>query len=461
MRTRAVRVRFAAVVGVAALAMAACGDDDGGGDASPGTTASGSATTSASTGSTGGTGTTGGGGGGAAECTGTPEASDTGITAETYKIGIVASLTGSAAPLFEPTVRAAQARVDLANAEGGICGRQIQLVEADDASNPQQNLSASQSLVQQQNVFMVLNPTPFAFGGYRYLQEQGVPVVGGCFDGPEWFQEPNTNMVCNVGNSHPDRPEYTTTAQFMKDQGATKVAALGYGSSPSSAKAAENFHNHAAPAVGLDPVYLNTSLAFGTVDVSSVVLDLRNRQVDGISLPLIQNSNFAVVTGGAQAGIDWKAAVMATGYGQSLLDQPTAVAVAETPGVFMQSQFRPVEEPNEGTERMQAAFAEYADFDGVPDYAWYEGWLSADLAIDGLLAAGVNPTRESYLDALHGLGTWDGNGVLARAVDISLEGFGTPQPETCSWFMKVENGEFVSATGPDPVCGPLIEDSVA
>jgi len=285
--------------------------------------------------------------------------------------------------------------------------------------------------------------------------------VGGCFDGPEWFQEPNTNMVCNIGNSHPDRPEYTTAAQFMKDQGATKVGSLGYGSSPSSSKAAENFHNHAAPAVGLEPVYLNTSLAFGTVDVGSVVLDLRNRGADGVNLPLINNSNFAVVTGGVQAGIDWKAAVMATGYGQSLLDQPTAVSAAETPGVFMASSFRPVEVPNEGTERMQAAFAEYADFEGVPDYAWYQGWLSMDLAIEGLLAAGVNPTRESYLDALHALGSWDGNGLLPRQVDISLEGFGQAQPETCAWYMKVENGEFVSATGPEPVCGDLIEASIS
>jgi len=435
------------VLAATALVVAACGDDGDDGAAAP-TSGGGAATTAP--GATGGSDATGN------------EASDTGITEDTYKIGFVYSATGVAAPNFKDTLRAAEARVKLQNDQGGVFGRTIELVGADDASTPQQNLSASQSLVQNQDVFMVINNSSFTFGGYRYLQEEGIPVVGGCYDGPEWFQQPNTNMVCNVGNSSENRAAYTNDALFMKSQGATKVASLGYGSSPSSSKEAQNFHDFGAPEVGLDPVYVNTSLPFGTVDVGSIVLDMKAAGVEGVQLPLIQTTNFAVVTGGVQAGIDWKAALMSTGYGQDLLDQPTALAAAEQPGVFFSTtSFAPVELETEATKRMAEAFSTYSGLDGVPLYAWYQGWLSADLVIKGLEAAGRNPTRESFLDALHGLGTYDADGILAEPVDISLEGFGQAQERRCSWYMKVEDGRFVVASpGTEPLCGDLVPASI-
>lgn len=425
MRSQSVRTVVAIMV-VGGMALAACGDDGGGGGASAG------------------------GGGN--------EASAPGVSEDTYTIGFIGALSGVAAPNNQCMVQGAEARIGRQNAEGGVHGREIQLEVADDGSTPEQNQSASQSLVQTQDVFMVINNSPFTFGGARWLTQNEIPVVGGGYDGNEWFEEGSENMVSIAGNSSPNFPQFTNTAQFIKDQGGTRAATLGYGDSPSSSTAAQKFGDFAGPAVGLDVPYVNTSVPFGSVDVQSIVLDMRSEDIDSAYLPMNNNTNFAIVTGARQAGVDMKVAVSATGYGQTLLDQPTALREAE--GAYFQTGFKPAEVEDEATQQLRDDLATHGDFTGVPGFDCYQGYVSADLVIRGLEEAGQNPTRESFLDALHEMGTYDGGGLLARNVDISLEGFGQAQEETCTWFVQVVDGQFVPVPeSGEPVCGELIPES--
>ena len=104
--------------------------------------------------------------------------------------------------------------------------------------------------------------------------------------------------------------------------GATKVAALAYGISASSTAAAENLQKFAVPEVGLKAVYTNTTVDFGSTDVGPQVLGIKNAGADAVYLPLVANSNIAVVQGLAQNGVKMKSTCLATGYGQPLLDQP-------------------------------------------------------------------------------------------------------------------------------------------
>ena len=52
-----------------------------------------------------------------------------GVTAKTVKLGFIWSGTGVAAPNFEDSGKACQARVDAQNAKGGVNGRKIDLQE--------------------------------------------------------------------------------------------------------------------------------------------------------------------------------------------------------------------------------------------------------------------------------------------------------------------------------------------
>jgi branched-chain amino acid transport system substrate-binding protein len=112
---------------------------------------------------------------------------------------------------------------------------------------------------------------------------------------------------------------YDTPARVMKMLGVKKVGVLAYGSAQSSVDAANSFMKYAVPGVGLDPAYTNTSVDFGTSDVGPLVLGIKNAGVNGVYLPMVAATNIAVAQGLQQSGVNMKAIVLATGYGQDFL----------------------------------------------------------------------------------------------------------------------------------------------
>ena len=152
----------------------------------------------------------------------------------------------------------------------------------------------------------------------------------------------------------------------MKAQGAKKVAALGYGISPSSSEAAKSLNKYAVPAVGLEAVYTNTTVDFGSTDVGPLVLGIKNAGADAAFYAMNGNTNLAIAQGLKQNGVKMKAQLMATGYGQSLLDQPIADQLG--PSVIFTQGWAPVEAKTKATKKFQADLKKYADFTGVPDF---------------------------------------------------------------------------------------------
>src|ERR1700728_2778112 len=116
-----------------------------------------------------------------------------GVSATSINIGIVTSLTGAAAASFNGARQGADARFKLQNSEGGVDGRKINLIAADDTSSPQGAQSAVSELVNEKHVFGLIFISAVTGTAYHLAQQQGVPVIGYPADGPEWSQQPNTN----------------------------------------------------------------------------------------------------------------------------------------------------------------------------------------------------------------------------------------------------------------------------
>ncbi|HVT64396.1 MAG TPA: ABC transporter substrate-binding protein [Mycobacteriales bacterium] len=73
---------------------------------------------------------------------------DVGLDATTLTIGMVASLSGPVSGLFDGAVHGGQAFANYVNhAEGGICGRQVNVAVRDDGTNCTQDENATQSLI--------------------------------------------------------------------------------------------------------------------------------------------------------------------------------------------------------------------------------------------------------------------------------------------------------------------------
>jgi branched-chain amino acid transport system substrate-binding protein len=381
-----------------------------------------------------------------------------GVTAKAVTLGFINSQTGVAAPVVKNAHKACEARVDAQNAEGGVNGRKINLEVIDDKSSAA-NLTAAKDLVENRKVFAVINQSPFGFLNYRYVRDAGVPYIGAGNEGTFFYDEGNENVISTLADGSPvPGLAYDTATKMMKKLGATKVAAIGYGASQSSSENARATETYAAEAQGLEPTYLNTNLDFGSTDVGPVVLGIKNSGADGLYLPLDSDTNFAIVQGLQQNGVEMKANVLATGYSQDLLDQPIVKTI--TPNDVMFTGYRPVELGGAAVKKFQSNLEKYADLTGVPDYGTYTGYIACDLAIVGLKNAGKDLTRQGFVDAIRNTngGSYNGAGLLCRPVNLSYEKYGTVSPTSCTWFVNVKNGKFNVLNGGKPLTGKLVGD---
>jgi branched-chain amino acid transport system substrate-binding protein len=383
----------------------------------------------------------------------------TGVSAKDIKVGYIYSKGGVAGSTFEHAGDGFNARIKAENAAGGVNGRKITPVVVDD-SGATNNLQAAQSLVQNDKVFAVVNNSSFAFLTYRYLLDNGVPMLGGGFDGNEYGQPGNEKLISILGNISPVYGlQYKPgMVQLMKKKGAKNVGTVSYGVSASSTAAAKNLQKYAVPDAGLKAAYTNTSVDFGTTDVGPLVLGMKNAGVDATYLPLVLSSNLAIIQNAAQNNLQFKLAVLATGYGQPLLDQPVSKTIG--PEVLFAQGWAPVELKTAATKKFQSDLAKYAGYKGVPDFGVYTGYLTADLLIDGLKAAGKDLTRDGYITATKGLNTWDAAGMACQPVDVSAQGFGQPPQTACSWYVQIKDGKFVPYPNSKPIKGKLIKASL-
>ena len=365
-------------------------------------------------------------------------------------IALVTSLTGPAAPEFSTSPAAFKARIALQNAEGGVNGHKLVPLVVDDQTT--QTTSAVQDAISK-GAFGIVSDSSLFFSAAKYPQQQGIPVTGGDFDGPEWGEQPYTNMFSSDdGSLNPKYPVNLNVAHFMKQHGGTILGTYGYSVSPSSARAAvgtaEAFEHYGGK-VGV----LNTSVPFGGVDFTADALVAKQKGVNAIFPSTDNDSNFALVTAFKQAGIKPKVVVLPTGYDPTTVGSP---AWQDLQGDYFLSQFRPFSAPNAGTEQMQQAMEKYAHWSATqfPNYSQYEAWLGADLMIKGLELAGKSPTRSSVIKELRDLKSYNGNGLLPITFNYSTI-FGHDPSVSCSWFLKATQSGFSLASA-TPTCGAYV-----
>jgi branched-chain amino acid transport system substrate-binding protein len=360
----------------------------------------------------------------------------------------ISSLTGPAASEYGNSQQGCEARVDLQNAEGGVNGRKINLSVVDDQTNPTLTSTAVQGAISKGAVGIVAN-SPFFFSAAKYAQQAGLAVTGNSSDGPEWGEQPYTNMFDAFrGSENPVIPVNSVFGDFLKSHGGTVIGTYGYGVSPLSADAAiggaQSFQR-AGGKVGVD----DASVPFGSVDFTSEALIAKEKSVNAILPTMDDDSDFALLTALKQAGVKLKAALLSVGYEPSVVHSP---AWSSLQGAYFLSLARPFSVPDAGTEKMAAALMKYAHFTKTefPSFGQDLSWLGCDLMIEGLQRAGQNPSRADVVKALRGITSYNGNGLLPIRINYSTV-FGHDLPQ-CAWVLRAEKSGFVPISS-KPVCG--------
>ena len=134
----------------------------------------------------------GGGGGGGAN-----EASDTGVTEDTIKLGAHFPLTGVAAPGYSEIPTGAQAYFQWVNDNGGVYDRQIEYIYKDDGYNPANTSQVVDELVLQDEVFAIVGGlgTPTHSAVLDFLNSEGVPDLFVSSGSLLWGEDPETNPM--------------------------------------------------------------------------------------------------------------------------------------------------------------------------------------------------------------------------------------------------------------------------
>jgi branched-chain amino acid transport system substrate-binding protein len=374
------------------------------------------------------------------------------FTGAPITIAFISSTTGLAASLFQEAPQGFLARIALQNAEGGVNGHKLVPLVINDQTDPNEDATGVQLAISR-GAIGIVNDSSLFFSGYKFAQQAGVPVTGSSLDGPEWGEQPNTNMFASdTGSVDPKYPANTAIGAFLKAHGGTTIGTYGISISPSSissAIATGISFTHAGGKVGV----LDTSVPYGSVDFTAAALTAKSKNVNAVFAGMGNNQNFALATGFEQAGVKLKAVVFPTGYEADIVHKP---AWQSLQGMYFSAQFRPTVLPNAGTRQLVSALQKYqhrspANF---PTYVVDEAWVGADLMIKGLQLAGHSPTRASVIKAIRGIKSYNGDGLLPQPINFSTI-FGHNLPKQCSWYLQARKNGFVPLSS-KPVCGTYI-----
>lgn len=137
---------------------------------------------------------------------GDPPGNRRGVTAQSVKVGGIVSMTSASGYSKKDTDLGARARYMRANAEGGVNGRTIDYLGAeDDGQDPAKNMAAARKLVQQDEVFAVAPMSSVTFSGADFLEQQKVPTFGWgtlpAFCGPRYIYGFNGCLVPTPGGT--------------------------------------------------------------------------------------------------------------------------------------------------------------------------------------------------------------------------------------------------------------------
>ncbi|CAI7979069.1 putative Leu/Ile/Val-binding lipoprotein transmembrane [Frankia sp. Hr75.2] len=342
-----------------------------------------------------------------------------GVTSDQVKFGLVFSDSGSGNQTLSSARAGVDARLGLADHEGGVNGRRPVYEWRDDAASPSQNAKAVAELVNVESVFGVVAITTSISGSIESLGSAGIPVVG--LADASWKSHPNM-----FSNSYEMSPQ--TVGRYIQANGGTKVAFITAGASAFTASYVERYVS-ALQAMGLTMV--------GTVSYSSGDSALRVAQqlVDSGADSLVSVTtpdDFASIMQAARsANAKLVSAVSLVGYDRGVLSTlGTALA-----GVSFPVYFRPFEAGGAAIERYRSAIARFAPELAMPEqqFAMY-GYIYADLFIRGLEEAGACPTRESFISGLREVTGYDAGGLI-EPVDLATN---VGKPLECSAFVQVD-----------------------
>jgi len=365
-----------------------------------------------------------------------------GVTDDSVKVGGIVSMTTSTGYSKKDTDLGAKARFDRANAEGGVNGRKIDYLGAeDDGQDPAKNLAAARKLVQQDKVFAIAPMSSTTFSGADFLQKQQVPTFGWgtlpSFCGPSYIYGFGGCMVPMPGGTI----SQTWPEGLKQVTGGSKGRTVAILANDSDAGTfAIGTYKQSFTSAGYQVTYAKPAVPAGSVPSDWSAYTKEILRSDGGKAP-----DAVVSVMQTPYNIGLFTAIKRTGYRGVLTDptdyDPALLSKSATKkaldGVHILLSFQPFEQDSAAMKQFKEDIRKAAGKSVPLNMHMMTGYMSADLFLAIARKAGKNLTVASFQKAA---GSFSDTGTM---VGDRAEPKGQKESFGCGALVQFKGGEYV------------------
>jgi branched-chain amino acid transport system substrate-binding protein len=349
-------------------------------------------------------------------------------SSEPIKVGNISTLTNIPLPWGE---EGAKAYFDALNERGGIDGRKIEYIVADDKLNPTTASGLARKMVQQEGVVAFaggISLIDCTVNGKFYEQEGVANIMAGgsdpsCYSN-EMISPVNSGVLTNV----------TAGLLFLEEEGITPACSMANNiptlndAYPEAVKEYEEISGNSVP--------YETSAASTNANFTTLMLQVKNAGCKGLVSTVSGPEVLAVAKAAKQVG--WEGTIV---FGGAAYEKETPKVLGSLgEGTYLIGEFYPF------TSKSKVLDPVLKDLEA----AGYEntnlttaGWLSAKILADTMEGIEGEITRESVREALQELTSFDTEGLTAEPYAF---GPGKEHLSNRSIYpVKIENEEFNSS----------------
>lgn len=353
-----------------------------------------------------------------------------GVTDDTITIGSVHTIQGPVPGLFRTAKSSIQAYVAHLNAQGGVCGRQVELLLFDDAGDNGQNRAAiseiSSKTLAAVGAFSIADA-----GGSDVVRKEALPYVGQLASA-EILDLPTTFTARPpVLDSGGGSPKY----RHLFEEGARKVA-LVYTANASARRQVSGLERPLMEAAGMK-IVLTEEVPVSTLSFDSTANKVASSGADYMLFLSDASFSASMVRAIDDSGYDLRFEEYITGYGSNFLDLAGSAAEGARNWIVT----LPDEEVGPVPE--QVTYLEWFRRTAPsekPDVYSAITWAAAKAFFDSLQALDGSISRDAVLAEMRSLHEFDADGLLGR-ID-----FGRQQAPGCEIELRVVDGAWRRST---------------
>jgi len=327
-----------------------------------------------------------------------------GVTNDAIVFGQPAVLSGPAAALGQGMKTGLNAAFEEINKKGGVHGRKLKLISADDGYEPEKAIVAAKKLVEDDKVFALIGPvgTPTSAATQPIATAAKVPFVG-AFTGAGFLRNAKLDNVINIRASY-DAETEAWVRHLTEDLKIKKIAI--FYQDDAFGRAGLSGFKKAMEKRSL-PIAAEGTYERNTTAVKTALLNIKREDPEAVVMVGAYKPSAEFIKLSRKIGFDPVfvniSFVGASALAKELGEEGKGVIVSQVVPFPWDASIKVVAD-------YQAAI-KAVDDKAEPEFVSLEGYLVGRLAIAALDKAGANVTREGFLKAIHDNGTFDFGGL--------------------------------------------------